>query len=418
MNYAGLPYHIKGLFLTITAIILFLFLYLMVRNIGLKRKKGTILLSAFFVFLTYGIQEALSMQLSGDMNIDFPFPILILVLVSLVVIFFIGHRRLLKWQNSHISALSIKEALDKVPTGICYCVSGGIPIMTNNAMNKISTDLYGRQFYDGNAFWDMLGRYEDPNVIRSGERPIIMSPSGRIYSFKRNVLDFRGNKVTEITAVDVTREYDLTRQLEDHRNKAKSINNRLKALLETIEYVTMNREMLQLKSALHDNIGQSILIAKRYLLVPGSVDRNEMLTFWKTNICHLLNETPEEWELPYYVISKEAVNLGIELQIVGDLPTERNLIPAVDSAISVQVGNTLRHADGKKVFINIEAQGSEYVLTFKNDGRQPEGKVTERGGLKNLRLEIEAVGGSMRIESVPEFVLEIKLPKGGNEDAL
>ena len=176
MNYAGLPYHIKGLFLTITAIILFLFLYLMVRNIGLKRKKGTLLLSAFFVFLTYGIQEALSMQLSGDMNIDFPFPILILVLVSLVVIFFIGHKRLLKWQNSHISALSIKEALDKVPTGICYCVSGGIPIMTNNAMNKISTDLYGRQFYDGNAFWDMLGRYEDPNVIRSGERPIIMSP--------------------------------------------------------------------------------------------------------------------------------------------------------------------------------------------------------------------------------------------------
>lgn len=418
MNYSELPYHIRGLFLTITAIILCLFLYLMIRNIGLKRTKGTLFMSAFFVFLTYGIQEALSMQLSGDMNIDFPFPILIVVLVALLVVCLIGHKRLLKWQNSHISALSIKEALDKVPTGICYCVSGGIPIMTNNAMNRISTDLYGRQFYDGNAFWDMLGRYEDPDVIRGGERPIIKSPTGRIYSFKRNVLDFRGNKVTEITAVDVTREYELTRQLEEHRNKARSINNRLKALLETIEYVTMNREMLQLKSALHDNIGQSILIAKRYLLVPGSVDRNEMLTFWRNNISHLLNETPEEWELPYYVISKEAVNLGIELQIIGDLPTERNLIPVVDSAISVQVGNTLRHADGKKVFINIETQGNEYVLTFKNDGKQPEGEVTERGGLKNLRLETEAVGGSMRIESVPEFVLEIKLPKGGNEDAL
>ena len=143
-----------------------------------------------------------------------------------------------------------------------------------------------------------------------------------------------------------------------------------------------------------------------------------MLTFWRNNISHLLNETPEEWELPYYVISKEAVNLGIELQIIGDLPTERNFIPVVDSAISVQVGNTLRHADGKKVFINIETQGNEYVLTFRNDGKQPEGEVTERGGLKNLRLETEAVGGSMRIESVPEFVLEIKLPRGGNEDAL
>ena len=96
--------------------------------------------------------------------------------------------------------------------------------------------------------------------------------------------------------------------------------------METIEYVSMNRELLKLKTALHDNIGQSILIAKRYLYSPDSVDKKRMLEFWQDNARHLVNDEPEEWELPYYVISKEADRLGIRLKILGELPKEQELI--------------------------------------------------------------------------------------------
>ena len=80
----------------------------------------------------------------------------------------------------------------------------------------------------------------------------------------------------------------------------------------------------KLKTSLHDNIGQNILIAKRYLYAPDSVDKKRMLEFWKDNVRHLVNDEPEEWELPYYVISKEADLLGIRLNIIGELPRERD----------------------------------------------------------------------------------------------
>ena len=74
-------------------------------------------------------------------------------------------------------------------------------------------------------------------------------------------------------------EYELSRKLAAGQEKARGLNIRLKALMGTLEYVTMNRELLQLKTSLHDNIGQCILIAKRYMYSPESVDKQRMLDF-------------------------------------------------------------------------------------------------------------------------------------------
>ncbi|MCR5501476.1 MAG: hypothetical protein K6F53_00545 [Lachnospiraceae bacterium] len=220
----------------------------------------------------------------------------------------------------------------------------------------------------------------------------------------------------EVIAVDISSEYRLSEELDEKRNRARILNSRLKALMGTIEYVTMNRELLQLKIALHDNIGQSILIAKRYLYSPDSVDVERMIDFWQDNIRHLVSDKPEEWELPYYVISKEANMLGIKLRILGELPEEQELIPVVDEAISVHIGNTLKHADSDEVTVYVTENEAEYVISLKNGDHREAGEVSEKGGLKNLRNEVERVGGSMEIVTKPVFELRITLPRRrGNE---
>jgi signal transduction histidine kinase len=135
-----------------------------------------------------------------------------------------------------------------------------------------------------------------------------------------------------------------------------------------------------------------------------------MLDFWRDNIHHLTNDEPEEWELPYYVISKEADRLGISLNIIGELPSESRLIPVVDAAISVHIGNTLKHADGTEATVAVKKKAEGYVISFTNNGRQPEEEIKEKGGLKNLRSQVEGVGGKMEIISAPEFEMRITLP--------
>ena len=50
-----------------------------------------------------------------------------------------------------------------------------------------------------------------------------------------------------------------------------------------------------------------------------------------------------------------------------------------------------------------------YTVTFKNNGRSPEGEIEERGGLKSLRKMAEDAGFSMRIETAGGFKLILDL---------
>ncbi len=135
-----------------------------------------------------------------------------------------------------------------------------------------------------------------------------------------------------------------------------------------------------------------------------------MLNFWEDNIRHLIDDEPQEWELPYYVISREADRMGIALDIVGNLPEEKELIPVVDAAISVMIGNTLKHTDSKNVTVSSRLEEGYYMITLTNSGKSTEEKIVERGGLKNLRQEVEGVGGTMTITGIPEYAMELRLP--------
>ncbi len=412
MTFSKLSPFSAGMVLVVFFIILITFIYNMVRSMILKRNRLSTCVSVVAVIVTFIIFEILEMHFLGDFLIGFELPIIMLLLIqmALFILAVTQQYAIGKWERSHISNMSVKEAFDRLPTGLCYYFDDGVPVMVNDAMQCISREMFGKSVTDAELLWENLSKSETSKLVQEGDIPIVKSTDGRAFSIKRNLLRIHGRTLPEIIAVDVSTEYRMTRELESRQAKARRLNSRLKALLGTIEYVTMNRELLSLKTALHDNIGQSILIAKRYLLEPESVDKKEMLKFWRNNIKHLLSNEVEEWEFPYYVISRQADKLGIKLQITGELPGESRLIPVVDSAISVHIGNVLKHAGGNECRINVEKTAGSYILNFLNDGKKPDNVIIERGGLKNLRRDVENIGGRLNIYTSPEFRMEIILP--------
>lgn len=412
MKFMDLSELSRGMILLVTFITLITTIYNVIRSLIIKRNKFLTFISIVAMLVTFVLFEILELHHVNNWLIKFelPLPVLLALQISLFFLAVVQQFAIGLWANEHISAMSVKEAFDKLPTGLCYYYDEGIPVMVNDSMHEISKELFGKPVTDVNELLQNLGKTEPSKLVQGGEAPIALSESGKAYSINRNTLDINGKKLPEIITTDVSSEYALTKELEIRQAKAKQLNSRLKVLFSTIEYVTMNRELLQLKTALHDNIGQSILIAKRYLHDPQNVDESEMLRFWRRNIRHLLNDEAEEWELPYYVISKEADKLGIKLEIIGELPKESRLIPVVDAAISVHIGNTLKHADGTTATIKVHKTAGSYILNFINDGKKPDNVIIEKGGLKNLRSDVENIGGTMKIFASPEFCMEIILP--------
>lgn len=417
MTYTLLPETLRGWILVFATVILIVYMYCFIRMLDIGREKAYLIVTGLLLLLAFVLYQGMIMYQQGDReSMDIPVVLIVLIYVFLFLFSILLLQNFNRWQNENISGMSVREAFEKIPLGLLYYIPSGIPVMINKTMQSISHDIFGRSITDANLFWDHIISNKQEVVIRGENTAIVSLSDGRVYSFKRDIIDMDEAKVYEVTAIDISNEYRLSEELDEKQNRAKILNSRLKALMGTIEYVTMNRELLQLKIALHDNIGQSILLAKRYLYSPDSVDDGRMLEFWQDNIRHLVSDEPEEWELPYYVISKEADRLGIKLCILGALPEEQELIPVVDEAISVHIGNTLKHADSDEVTVSVTENDAEYVISLKNNDHRAVGEVTERGGLKNLRNEVERVGGSMEIITEPEFELRIRLPRRrGNE---
>ncbi len=323
--------------------------------------------------------------------------------------------RLGRWSRSHISAMSVKEAFDRLPAGLCYYLPGGRIKLSNASMDAVSQEISGAPMMDPEGLWRGLEGGSLPVSLRGGDAPMIRMKNGRVFSFRHRVLDTELGPVHELLAMDVSGDFALNEELAMKQAKARELNLRLKALLESIEYLTMSRELMQLKAELHDALGQSLLLSKRFLLDPGSTDPAEVRSAWLNDLRLLDSSRPESWQKPYYLPEKQAQALGVRLVIIGELPGENRLIPAVETALRVHITNVLRHAGGSRATVVSCREGEEWFLTLTNDGMPPRAPIREGGGLGNLRSRVEALGGGMEIETGPEFRLRLRLPAGEEE---
>ena len=296
-------------------------------------------------------------------------PLVAASLFLLLALAFLQQRLIVKWNRINISNTSIKEAFDHLPTGLCYYLPGGIIKLVNTRMNAVCYDALGTPLMDPEGFWNSLVEGTLEHSVQGGENPILRFTDGTVYSFRHRVMKTGLGPVHELLCMDVSRDYALNLELQQKQKKAEAINIRLKALLGSIEYLTMSRELMQLKSELHDELGQSLLMSKRWLLDPGSMRADEVRADW---------------------LSK--------------------LRPVVETAVSVQMTNVLRHAGGTKAVIDCRKTPGGYVIEMTNDGMQPQSRIREGGGLSNLRSRVEALGGTMDIESQPLFKIHIFLP--------
>ena len=340
-----------------------------------------------------------------------PFLLLLCILTVYLLSYFWTLRFLARRQ---ISADSVREAFDTLPTGLCYYWPDGMTMLVNSVMEGISISLTGQTIMDANRFREELEKHAFEDVEG---RLFVRTKVGRVFSFSENDILLDGYPLLELIAADVTEEYRIVTELRERRQKAEALGLRLKMLSGNIKVMTMEKEALQAKVRIHDELGRLLLVSKRYLLDPSSVNPAELVRLWKLNM-HLLKDREYTGGAVGDRTGRErAAALGVHVEIEGEMPQEAALVPLLDAAISVHATNLLRHAQGNRMKIESRRAAGRYVLTFTNNGTPPEREVRETGSLADLRRQVEGVGGTMKIESSPVFRLILELPETRGEDA-
>lgn len=306
---------------------------------------------------------------------------------------------------------AIKESFDLLPTAVCFFDSMGSIVLCNRQMYQLS-----RQLLDNDMQY--LGEVEEamsdlPNGIVQifDVENTYLFPDKKVWRFEKiEVTDRYGESYIQLTAADVTELHRALVQLADDSRKLEEDSEKLKLLSGNVGALAREKERLDAKSSMHDNLAACITLTKQY--ITGEFDG-----IAADDVCR-------EWEK--VIAFQDAVSLsakgklfdsaktgGVTVKIIGEEPTggEAELMY---TAIQVCLTNAIQYAKATEICANIWENECSYTVMIRNNGKPPEKEITEGGGLANLRHKIEKSGGRMTVQSLPEFSLVIDIPKYGN----
>ena len=312
-----------------------------------------------------------------------------------------------------LSQESIKEGSDNLPDGICFFDEYGTVRLINKKMMSIGMMLFGKEIQTLDELHSALSTPQSAVECLDQEIALYHFQDGTVHQFTESVITDRdGKQITEVIAADVTELYAKQEELNRENIRLADANRRMKWILDNMSDIVREEETLSMKIRVHDDIGHSILAAKKALIQQQDIAViRENAVLWETavDLLYRANNMPavqDEWQ----TVENRAKELGVEIIFDGILPKDEFVRHLLFLAIRECVTNCVRHAGGNRVFVELTNDGKQTVCAITNNGRVPQQEVVEGSGLSGLRRRIEREGGIMELTVSPRFVLTVILP--------
>ena len=320
---------------------------------------------------------------------------------------FLAYLKLRRWRSNHLGFGSIKETMDLLPVGIAYAKADGTVVFCNLVMSGLARTLTGKTLKDLPAFFEAAG------ITGDGAMLVDLPDGSAVWQFVCDLSVVDGETCFRLTASDVTAQAAVTRELKEKNRTLRDMKRRLELYNRQAEQIISAQELLTARMAVHSEVGNILLECRHYLNDPEALDGAVLLQALKNTNTFLLKEYEEDDAArdPLAQAQRTAQALGVEVEFSGVIPAEDPARSILAAAVNECASNTVKHAGGDCLWVDFHYEDNTAVIRVANNGKPPEGKVREGGGLRSLRTLAERAGGTMRTESAPGFVLTIRLPK-------
>jgi len=318
--------------------------------------------------------------------------------------------RELRHRKNTITPDSVKESLDHLPTGLCFCDKDGSVMLANHRMYDLCQKIVGRDLQNAMLFWEILSKgtpQEGVTRLTEGERPTFRLSDGTVWSFKRQVEE----GVVQLIGSDITHLRSLADDLAQKNLALAERNLRLQDYNDNVEQLAREKEQLDTKARIHSQFGQALLATRHFLRDEDAPDQDVMEIWEQTRQTLRDNVAVDEDAYSLESLKQTARAAGMTLELRGSIPSEGTVGSLFMEAAVEALTNAVRHAHAKHLYFEISQTEDTAVARFANDGRIPSAPITEGGGLSALRRKTELVGGTMTVETAPAFALVLTVPK-------
>ena len=405
-----------ALFLTL---ILSLFLLLASYDKQREKRKSILRLSVFlfFLILLSVLADGFSKMNEGLQYKEWlPLPMWLLWCVIFAADFLLiwDIAGLYRQGKQALSRDSVKQALDMLPSGICYFTPSGSVKLCNRQMDSLFRAIAQSDLQTLAELQDALSDCDACSgiICLSKERQTYLFPDGKAWRYRQTeVKDSDGALYTEAVFSDVTELYNKNLELKAQIKRLKAISRELKWLSDNALILTREKEVLSAKTKLHDDMGAGLIAIRHILNNNGTQEAATAVDVFRRAVSAIKydNVYPRgHIELDRFL--QDAAAIGIKVDLSGELPRQEELRRVMILAMRECLTNSVRHAGATTILITAENKGDSVSMKITNDGRAPETEVVPKGGLHNLYRHILDLGGTMEIQSKPVFVLTVVLP--------
>ena len=424
MSFLSSPFYVQQIIVILFILALFLSILSIFLSILFCKKAGLITLSSISLILSF-ILVFLSMrgcylyQMEEEVFepsysfLKLPLWVFLLFVMFLFLLLILEFVYFFFWRKKNLSPLSIKESFDTLPMGICFYEDNGLIRLSNTEMDDASFLLDKEALLNGSTFYERLEKKEIPDVTYLSISPqeVILQKDEKVLSFRHYLHQIEKKDIHEIDESDITKTYELTKELEKKTKELQRLQKRLLSYEKNVKELITEREILETKIHIHGNLGKLLLITKEKMKQNLShSEKEELLLLWEKGIDDFLTNEKEEKKDGLQVLEETARRIGIEIIFQGkrfekDSKEEKILLHAIHESLT----NAVKHAQAKTLFVTLKKENLHDIIEIRNDGILPKKEILEGGGLSSLRKLVEENLGKMEIVSKDAFLLRIIL---------
>lgn len=280
---------------------------------------------------------------------------------------------LYEYQKKNITTLSIKEALDKLPIGICLADKKNRIIFNNKTMSNI---LKYNDIDPRIKVIDLWNEIKNKDDIFDDENTALLKYNEEAFMLS---LDKTSNLEYQIKATNISAEYEIIDEILSANAKLEEQEKSLKDYIVKIEEIERQKSLLRVKGRIHDVFAQRLSIIHQYL------DNEDIKNISNEEIKRLLidmtKDIKEENELSYDDVKNSIISsyelIGMKIEFIGKFDNNQAILKIIREAST----NALRHGGATELKVVSENN----TITITNNGVEPT-LLKEGNGIKNMRF--------------------------------
>lgn len=321
-------------------------------------------------------------------------------------------------KKKHALRWAVKEALDTLPSAVCYFTAAGNVKLCNTAMYDLIRKITQNDLQTLDELNEALNSCnQNTGVIREGN--LFLFPDGHAWQYSVDKVTAADGRIyTEAVLSDVTELYEKRQKLQRQSRELKKMYRELKILSANVLEMTREEEILNLKSRLHDQMNMGVAAIRQILRQNTTSEENAAAIAQFRRAIQVLQEENAYPQDDIAEFIRDAEVSGIKVEITGDFPEEKEVLHLLLPVLREACVNAARHADASVLYITAERKSNAMRLLLTNDGRQPQQEIVPRGGLVDLGRMLAEAGGKIEIQSQPQFLLTVTLPIGTEKEGV